>query len=64
MARALELLHSLGAFDENTNLSKIGLQMSEFPLDPQISKMILASPQFRCSNEILSIAAMLSGNKL
>lgn len=34
--------------------------MSEFPLDPQLGKMLVASPEFRCSNEILSIAAMLS----
>jgi pre-mRNA-splicing factor ATP-dependent RNA helicase DHX15/PRP43 len=34
--------------------------MSEFPLDPQLGKMMVASPQFNCSNEIVSIAAMLS----
>jgi hypothetical protein len=34
--------------------------MSEFPLDPQLAKMLVAAPDFRCSNEILSIAAMLS----
>lgn len=34
--------------------------MSEFPLDPQMAKMIIASVNHNCSNEILSIAAMLS----
>lgn len=34
--------------------------MAEFPLDPQLAKMLVAAPEFRCSNEILSIAAMLS----
>ncbi|KAG0487742.1 hypothetical protein HPP92_009837 [Vanilla planifolia] len=34
--------------------------MSEFPLDPQMSKMLVVSPEFNCSNEILSISAMLS----
>lgn len=34
--------------------------MAEFPLDPQLAKMIIASPQLNCSNEILSITAMLS----
>jgi len=34
--------------------------MSEFPLDPQMSKMLVVSPEFNCSNEILSITAMLS----
>lgn len=31
------------------------------PLDPQLSKMLIVSPEFKCSNEILTVAAMLSG---
>lgn len=34
--------------------------MAEFPLDPQIAKMLVAAPEFKCSNEIVTIAAMLS----
>jgi pre-mRNA-splicing factor ATP-dependent RNA helicase DHX15/PRP43 len=34
--------------------------MAAFPLDPQLSKMLIESPKYRCSNEILSIAALLS----
>ena len=34
--------------------------MAEFPLDPQLGKMLVTSPQFKCSNEALSITAMLS----
>ncbi|MEW5317289.1 MAG: hypothetical protein WDW38_008600 [Sanguina aurantia] len=60
LMRALELLNYLGAIDDDGNLSEVGATMSEFPLDPQLAKMLVASPEFRCSNEILSIAAMLS----
>jgi pre-mRNA-splicing factor ATP-dependent RNA helicase DHX15/PRP43 len=60
LMRALELLNYLGALDDEGNLTKIGSLMAEFPLDPQLSKMLVASPEFKCSNEILSIAAMLS----
>lgn len=60
LMRALELLNYLGALDDDGNLTKIGALMAEFPLDPQLSKMLVASPEFKCSNEILSIAAMLS----
>jgi pre-mRNA-splicing factor ATP-dependent RNA helicase DHX15/PRP43 len=35
--------------------------MAEFPLDPQLAKMTIASCDYNCSNEILSITAMLSG---
>jgi Helicase associated domain (HA2) len=36
------------------------IQMSELPVDPQLAKMLIASPDYNCSNEILSIVAMLS----
>ncbi|KAL0384887.1 UNVERIFIED_CONTAM: Pre-splicing factor ATP-dependent RNA helicase DEAH1 [Sesamum radiatum] len=39
--------------------------MAEFPLDPMLSKMIVASDKYKCSDEIISIAAMLSiGNSI
>ncbi|KAF4346343.1 probable pre-mRNA-splicing factor ATP-dependent RNA helicase DEAH2 [Cannabis sativa] len=60
LMRALEVLNYLGALDDEGNLTKLGKIMSEFPLDPQMSKMLVVSPEFNCSNEILSISAMLS----
>lgn len=60
LMRALELLNYLGALDDDGNLTRLGQLMSEFPLDPQLSKMLVVSPDFNCSNEILSITAMLS----
>ena len=56
LMRALELLNYLGALDDEGNLTQVGSVMSEFPLDPQLSKMLVASPEFNCSNEILSMA--------
>jgi pre-mRNA-splicing factor ATP-dependent RNA helicase DHX15/PRP43 len=64
LMRALELLNYLAALDDDGNLTKLGQLMSEFPLDPQMSKMLVVSPEFNCSNEILSITAMLSGTAL
>ncbi|XP_074267638.1 putative pre-mRNA-splicing factor ATP-dependent RNA helicase DEAH2 [Silene latifolia] len=60
LMRALEVLNYLGALDDEGNLTKLGTIMSEFPLDPQMAKMLVVSPEFNCSNEILSISAMLS----
>eukprot|EP01121_Diplochlamys_sp_Union-15-3_P006129 TRINITY_DN16640_c0_g1_i1.p1 TRINITY_DN16640_c0_g1~~TRINITY_DN16640_c0_g1_i1.p1 ORF type:complete len:603 (-),score=113.94 TRINITY_DN16640_c0_g1_i1:51-1859(-) len=60
LMRALELLNYLGALDDDGNLTPTGNMMAEFPLDPQLAKMLITSAQFNCSNEILSIAAMLS----
>ncbi|XP_074274645.1 putative pre-mRNA-splicing factor ATP-dependent RNA helicase DEAH2 isoform X3 [Silene latifolia] len=60
LMRALEVLNYLGALDDEGNLTKLGTIMSEFPLDPQMAKMLVVSPEFNCSNEILKISAMLS----
>ena len=61
LMRALELLNYLAALDDDGELTELGSMMSEFPLDPQLAKMVIASTDYNCSNEILSITAMLSG---
>merc|ERR1719434_427992 len=60
LMRALEMLNYLGCLDDDGALTDVGDQAAEFPLDPQLAKMLIQSPWHRCSNEILSIAAMLS----
>jgi pre-mRNA-splicing factor ATP-dependent RNA helicase DHX15/PRP43 len=60
MMRALEQLNYLGALDDEGVLTALGHQMSEMPLEPQLAKMLLISPEFNCSNEMLSIVSMLS----
>mmetsp|Transcript_10805 Transcript_10805/g.14946 ORF Transcript_10805/g.14946 Transcript_10805/m.14946 type:complete len:114 (-) Transcript_10805:1910-2251(-) len=60
--RALELLNLLGALNSNGLLTKIGLLMSEIPIEPQSTKAIIESKKYRCCNEIISIIAMLSSN--
>lgn len=61
LMRALELLNYLAALDDDGNLTPLGALMADFPLDPQMAKMLIVSPEFKCSNEILTIVAMLSG---
>jgi pre-mRNA-splicing factor ATP-dependent RNA helicase DHX16 len=63
--KAMELLYNLGALNGQGKLTKVGRRMAEFPLDPMLSKMIVASEKYKCSDEIISIAAMLSvGNSI
>ncbi|CAB9525435.1 splicing factor ATP-dependent RNA helicase [Seminavis robusta] len=57
---ALENLHALGALDEEGLLSRLGRKMAEFPLEPSLSKMLILSVDLGCSEEILTITAMLS----
>ncbi|KAI7870312.1 P-loop containing nucleoside triphosphate hydrolase protein [Spinellus fusiger] len=61
MIRALELLYSLKALDDVGRLTlPLGAQLAEFPVDPMLGKILLASGEFKCSEEIVTIAAMLS----
>jgi len=60
LMRALEQLFALGALNDRGELTKLGRRMAEFPLDPMLSKMILASEQYKCSMEIATICAMMS----
>ena len=59
--RALELLNYLSALDDNGELTALGSLIAEFPLDPQLGKMLISSSDYNCSNELLSITALLSG---
>jgi len=60
LMRALELLNYLGAIDDEGDLTELGSMMAELPLDPQLAKVLIASNDYSCSNEILSLTAMLS----
>ncbi|KAL3617822.1 Pre-mRNA-splicing factor ATP-dependent RNA helicase DEAH1 [Castilleja foliolosa] len=65
LLKALEALYALSALNKLGELTKVGRRMAEFPLDPMLSKMIVASDKYQCSDEIISIAAMLSiGNSI
>jgi len=60
MMRALEELNYLACLDDEGELTTLGSLASEFPLDPALAVMLISSPEFYCSNEILSITSLLS----
>ncbi|CAI2182318.1 9674_t:CDS:10 [Funneliformis geosporum] len=57
---ALEQLYALSALDDEGLLTRLGRKMAEFPLDPPLAKMLIHSVDLGCSEEILTIVAMLS----
>ncbi|CBY15540.1 unnamed protein product [Oikopleura dioica] len=57
---AMETLNYLAAINDDGDLTELGSMMAEFPLDPQLAKMVIASCEYNCSNEILSICCMLT----
>ena len=60
MVGAMESLHALGALDDEGLLTRLGRKMAEFPLEPNLSKMLILSVDLGCSEEILIITSMLS----
>ncbi|XP_056412357.1 ATP-dependent RNA helicase DHX33 isoform X2 [Hyla sarda] len=60
---ATEQLDLLGAVERKEDqiiLTPLGKKMAAFPLEPKFSKTILISPKFHCTEEILTIVALLS----
>jgi len=60
MMRALEELNYLGCIDNEGNLTELGRQCSLIPLDPTLAVTLICSSKMKCSEEILTIVAMLS----
>jgi pre-mRNA-splicing factor ATP-dependent RNA helicase DHX38/PRP16 len=50
----------LGALDNTGGLTRMGAKMVEFPVDPPLAQMLLKAEELKCSNEILTVIAMLS----
>ncbi|CAI2181811.1 2391_t:CDS:1 [Funneliformis geosporum] len=57
---ALKDLSDLGALNNEGELTKLGRRMAEYPLDPVLSKTIITSEKYHCSEEVISIISMLN----
>ena len=55
-----QVLLELGAVNERNELTKIGEQMARLPVDPKVSRMLLAAQKHACMAEMLVIVAALS----
>ena len=64
LIQALQTLYNLGALDEEGLLSRLGRKMAEFPLEPALSKMLIASVDLGCSEEVVTVVAMLSAQNI
>jgi ATP-dependent RNA helicase DHX8/PRP22 len=60
MLTALEELYALSALDDEGLLTRLGRKMADFPMEPALAKVLIAAVDLGCSDEILSIVAMLS----
>jgi pre-mRNA-splicing factor ATP-dependent RNA helicase DHX38/PRP16 len=53
-------LWALGALDNIGGLTPLGRTMTAFPMDPSLAKLIITAVEYACSEEMLTIVAMLS----
>lgn len=64
LSHGLESLYALGAMDDDTNLTTMGLDMSSFPTEPRVSRMLLEGISRNCAWEVLAVAAALQVRQL
>ncbi|KZT51976.1 P-loop containing nucleoside triphosphate hydrolase protein, partial [Calocera cornea HHB12733] len=60
LVRALEWLVACGALDSEGRMTQEGERMGEMALDLKMAKCLLASGEFKCGEEMLTIAAVTS----
>jgi len=59
LIKALEQLYALSALNDQGDLTKIGRRMAEFPMDPMLSKCMMAAEKYKCVDEVITICGML-----
>lgn len=60
MLTALEELYALSALDDEGLLTRLGRKMADFPMEPALAKVLIVAVDHGCSDEMLSIVAMLN----
>ncbi|KAG4070863.1 hypothetical protein HA402_011089 [Bradysia odoriphaga] len=60
IGEALIALKDLSAVDDKLSITPLGRQMSYYPLDPPLAKVLIASADLGCSKEVLKIVSLLS----
>ena len=58
--RLLEELAAISKAGQRTKLTKTGQQLARFPIDPRLSKMVLASISLGCVEQVFAIVSALS----
>jgi ATP-dependent RNA helicase DDX35 len=58
LVRALEGLVGAGMLGEDARLTPVGEKVAEVPVEVNIARMLFASKELSCGQEILTIAAM------
>ncbi|CAN7026726.1 hypothetical protein IGI04_025049 [Brassica rapa subsp. trilocularis] len=58
--KAIEYLKTIGALDENEQLTALGRYLAKLPMEPKLGKMLILGAILGCLDPILTVAAGLS----
>lgn len=64
MLKAFKQLYALEALDDNMELTTYGKEMAKLPLDPTFAHLLLQSPKYECTAEMLTAISMLSAENI
>ncbi len=64
LLKAFEQLYALGSLDNEMNLTTYGKKMAKLPLDPTFAHLLLQSPKYGCTSEMLTAISMLSAENI
>ncbi|XP_064455267.1 ATP-dependent RNA helicase DHX8-like [Ornithodoros turicata] len=64
LQRGIRSLQLLEALNKEEMLTELGRQMTQYPVEPPLAKLLIKSLELGCSEEILTIIAMLSAQHI
>lgn len=64
LIKAFKQLYALEAVDDQMNLTEYGKSMAKLPLDPTFAHLLLQSPKYECTKEMLTAISMLSADNI
>lgn len=59
LVNSLQILYELNALDEDGLMTRLGRKMAEFPIEPQLAKILLAAIDLSCTDHVITIISML-----
>ncbi|KAM9306788.1 3'-5' RNA helicase YTHDC2 isoform 2-T2 [Pholidichthys leucotaenia] len=57
---AVQMLKTIGAMDQNEDLTDLGYHLADLPVEPHLGKMVLCAVALKCLDPILTIACTLA----
>ena len=62
--KAIEELTVLGALDAEENITPIGLEMVNLPLDPKKARMVIEAQKLGCEDDVITALSFLEGKSV